>query len=360
MITKHYLEQISVSDDEAKITNLLKNDFDIVTEGELIIEFETSKASIEICANSAGIIKNTVSLNENVKVGSLVAIIGQTKDEITKELQLISSEKEDITPEIKNVSAKALKMAAALNIEKDELQNLGLFSADDVKKYAEDLKKSNLNINTSSLAAFDQKDVTKEKLAEIKNLSMALSRTLQCRCAIVIENFNIDEFSKKNNLYFKNIFPIIALICSKELISFQNLNGFFLDNKKNFYKDVNIGFTIGNDDYLQVPVIHNCSSYDKEEIQKKYIDLVKASVQENITLSQIMNPTFVISDLSAIGDCFYHNPLLAPFTSSILGLAIDKRSSRLVMTLTYDHQMSSGKEALTFLEKVRNNFTEFM
>ena len=71
-----------------------------------------------------------------------------------------------------------------------------------------------------------------------------------------------------------------------------------------------------------------------------------------ISIENLSKPTFVISDLSSVGNCFFHTPLLAPYTSGILGLAIDKRNSRLVITLTYDHQMTSGKEALNFLESI--------
>jgi len=42
------------------------------------------------------------------------------------------------------------------------------------------------------------------------------------------------------------------------------------------------------------------------------------------------------------------------YSSGILGVAIDKEASRLVFTLTYDHQISAGKEALLFLKSIRS------
>ena len=41
------------------------------------------------------------------------------------------------------------------------------------------------------------------------------------------------------------------------------------------------------------------------------------------------------------------------FTSSIIGIALDKEIKELSLTLTYDHQMSSGREALLFLNEIK-------
>ena len=135
--------------------------------------------------------------------------------------------------------------------------------------------------------------------------------------------------------------------------SFKNLNGFFHDNKKYHYKDINLGFTIDVEGCAQIAVVHSCDKYSTDEIQNSFFELISASVKGKLALSQMSKPTFVISDLSSVGDCFFHTPLLAPFTSAILGVAIDKEAKRLVLALTYDHQMSAGKEALLFLEAIK-------
>ena len=63
MISKIIYEQQGVSDDEAEVINLLKNDFDNIQTGDIIAEVETSKAIIEVEANSNGYIKFICSLN---------------------------------------------------------------------------------------------------------------------------------------------------------------------------------------------------------------------------------------------------------------------------------------------------------
>ena len=240
------------------------------------------------------------------------------------------------------------------NISIDTLKDQKIYTVDEINTYIKNNTSEKISdINESFVAKFKKTSPSKNKLSEIESLKLAQSKTLPCSCSIILEEFNIESLSKKHNLYFDNIFPVVAQICSHELKKFKNLNGFFHDNEKYLYEDINIGFTIDSNDHLQVPVIHNCDKYQMEEIQNILFEISKSSISENMTLSQMSKPTFVISDLSAIGDCFFHTPLLAPFTSSILGLAIDKIASRLVLTLTYDHQMSAGKEALLFLEAIR-------
>lgn len=363
MISKIIYEQQGVSDDEAEVISLLKNDFESILSGDVIAEIETSKAIIEVEANSDGYIKYISSLNEIVKVGNIIAIIGETLDELDElprsSIENSLEESVEEKPKERTISAKTLKIAKSLNISQEILKDHEIYTVDEIKAYAE--RSSNekiLNIDKGFFAKFKTESTSKNKLSEIDNLRLAQSLTLPCNCSIILEDFNIDTLSKKHNLYFDNIFPVMAEICAQELKKFNNLNGFFHDKKKYLYDDINIGFTIDNNEYLQVPVIHNSDKYSIEEIQNIYFELLKSSLSDKISLSEISKPTFIISDLSAVGNCFFHTPLLAPFTSSILGLAIDKLAFRLVLTLTYDHQMSSGKEALLFLEAIRSKLLD--
>ena len=165
----------------------------------------------------------------------------------------------------------------------------------------------------------------------------------------MINNFKITEFSKKNKLYYDNIVPLLAKLASELLVNFKNLNGFYHLNKKNYYKKINIGFTIELDRGLKVPVIKDCTKLSYENIKLEYVNLIKKYMENKISQSDLSKLTFTISDLSSVGDVHFHIPLLAVNTSAILGVAIDKSNNTLNLVLTYDHQMSSGKEALTFL-----------
>jgi 2-oxoglutarate dehydrogenase E2 component (dihydrolipoamide succinyltransferase) len=355
MSSKILYEQEGVSDNQAEIINLFHDDFDRVEDGEVVAEIETSKAVVEVCANRNGFIKNIAKLNETIEVGDVIAMIGESIQELQEEAANIETNVDIQEIRQKTISAKTLKIAKSANISMDTLEKLEINTVEEINAYIKNNNtKKDSTINRDFFAEFNEVNLSKSKLSEIDNLRLAQSKTLPCTCSIILEGFNIELFSKTHNLYFNNIFPVVAEICAHELGTFKNLNGFFHDNKKYLYEDINIGFTIDADGCAQVPVVHNCDRFNKDKIQNVFIELITASITEKITLEQMSRPTFVISDLSSVGDCFFHTPLLAPFTSGILGLALDKKASRLVLTLTYDHQMSAGKEALLFLEAIRS------
>ena len=121
MISKILYEQQGVSDDEAEVISILKNDFDNIQSGDVIAEVETSKAIIEVEANSDGYIRYVSSLNEIVKVGNVIAIIAEKLEELDKIPGDIIEESVDENLKEKSISAKALKIAKSLNISEETL-----------------------------------------------------------------------------------------------------------------------------------------------------------------------------------------------------------------------------------------------
>ena len=186
-----------------------------------------------------------------------------------------------------------------------------------------------------------------------------MQSTLPCSCTKVVEDFDFQNFAERNKLYFGAISPIIAKISSDLLLEFKNLNGFYANEKKRFYEKINIGFTMEHNAELKVPVIHSTNTMSLSEITNEFVDLIKRNVANTLTLEDISKLTFTISDLSSVGDALSHTPIMAAYTSAILGVASDKSSSRLGLTLVYDHKMSSGREALLFLNKLVARLLEY-
>ena len=116
MSSKIFYEQEGVSDNQAELVTLFYEDFEKVEDGAVVAEVETSKAVAEICADCSGFIKYMAKLNETIEVGDVIAMIGESIQELQEEATNI--EKELDTQEIvqKTISAKALKIAKSENI----------------------------------------------------------------------------------------------------------------------------------------------------------------------------------------------------------------------------------------------------
>ena len=245
-------------------------------------------------------------------------------------------------------------MAKQKGISLDELQNNNIFNLKDFNDF---ITRKNKNYKLDSLkhlASNKKQIISKTKQNEIKNLKDSLSNTIPCFCTVKINNFDIEKLKLNYKLFFNNLCPYFINICSNLISKYKNLNGFFFNNDKFYYDSINVGFTIETDKEMSVPVIHESDKLSYEDIQNQYINKFKKYENNTLALKDIDKCTFVVSDLSSIADVSMHAPIMYNYTSSIIGIALDKQSKELNLTLTYDHQMSSGKEALSFLNDIKN------
>jgi pyruvate/2-oxoglutarate dehydrogenase complex dihydrolipoamide acyltransferase (E2) component len=363
-MTPIIIEQTNVNDDTVIVVNILKKDLDKVKKNELLFEIESSKATIEIESPKSGILKIIKSIGDEIKVGKTIGFIFENETELQKfDIKKYDKNKYNKDKSEKTLSAKALKLATKMNIDINELKRKKILTEADIKLHYKTLSDNREDFdpnNKFSSEDFETLDVSKNKYSEIKNIFFSKQNYIPCVCSVMINNFKINKFSQKNNLYFNNILPLLAKIVSELLVDFKNLNGFYHLNKKNHYKKINIGFTIDIDNGLKVPVIKDCTSLTYENIKIEYFNLIKKYMENKISQNDLSKLTFTISDLSSVGDVYFHIPLLAVNTSANLGVAIDKSNNTLNLILAYDHQMSSGKEVLTFLIALKKKIIDLI
>ena len=359
------IEQTNVNDDTVTIVNILKKDLDKVKKNDLLFEIESSKATVEIESPKSGILKIIKNIGDEIKIGKTIGFIFENETELKKfDIKKYVQNKYNKKGSERTLSAKGIKLAKKMNINIKELKRKKIFTEHEIKLYYKTLDDNETDFTSNNnfpFEEFETLDVSQSKYNEIKNIFFSKQNYIPCVCSVMINNFKINKFSKKNNLHFDNILPLLAKIVSELLVDFKNLNGFYQLKKKNYYKKINIGFTIDiNNNGLKVPVIKDCANLSYENIQTEYANLLKKYIENKISQNNLSKLTFTISDLSSVGDVYFHIPLLAVNTSAILGVAIDKSNNTLNLILTYDHQMSSGKEALIFLTALKRKIIDLI
>ncbi len=212
------IEQINVNDDTVTIVNILKKDLDEVKKKELLFEIESSKAIVEVESPKSGILKIIKNIGDEIKVGESIGFIFENKAELKKfDIKKYNKNKYSKEKSEKTLSAKALKFAKKMNININELKRKKIFTEHDIKahyKMPSD-NKSNLDTKTKFLLEdFETLEIDKNKHSEIENISFSKLNYIPCVCSVIISNFKIHEFSKKNNLYFDNILPLLAKLVS--------------------------------------------------------------------------------------------------------------------------------------------------
>jgi 2-oxoglutarate dehydrogenase E2 component (dihydrolipoamide succinyltransferase) len=171
-----------------------------------------------------------------------------------------------------------------------------------------------------------------------------------------------DDFVKKNGLKlgFMSFFAKAVVHALKEVPSVNaQIDGESI--VENHYYD--IGVAVSTEKGLLVPVIRNCDTLGMAAIEKAIGDAAKRAREAKITLADLEGGVFTITNGGIFGSML-STPIINPPQSAILGLhAINERPVALngqvvirpmmYLALSYDHRVVDGKEAVTFLVKVK-------
>jgi len=129
---------------------------------------------------------------------------------------------------------------------------------------------------------------------------------------------------------------------------------------KNYY---DVGVAVGGGKGLVVPIIKNAELLSFAEVEKKIADFGERAKKNTLKLEELTGGTFTISNGGIYGSMM-STPILNPPQSGILGLhAINERPvvqggqivarPMMYLALTYDHRVVDGREAVTFLKRIK-------
>jgi 2-oxoglutarate dehydrogenase E2 component (dihydrolipoamide succinyltransferase) len=171
-----------------------------------------------------------------------------------------------------------------------------------------------------------------------------------------------DDFVKKNGvkLGFMSFFTKAVVQALKDVpaINAQIDGDEIIQN--NYY---DIGMAVSTEKGLMVPVIRNCDALGMADVEKAIADAAKRARDGKITLTDLEGGVFTITNGGIFGSML-STPILNAPQSAILGLhAINDRPvavngqvvirPMMYLALSYDHRLVDGKQAVTFLVKVK-------
>jgi 2-oxoglutarate dehydrogenase E2 component (dihydrolipoamide succinyltransferase) len=135
------------------------------------------------------------------------------------------------------------------------------------------------------------------------------------------------------------------------------------------YRDYcDIGIAVGGGKGLVVPVLRNAESMSFAEVEQRIGDFARRAAENKVKLEELQGGTFTISNGGVYGSML-STPIINPPQSGILGLhAIQERpmavSGQVVirpmmyLALTYDHRLVDGREAVTFLKRIKDTIED--
>jgi 2-oxoglutarate dehydrogenase E2 component (dihydrolipoamide succinyltransferase) len=156
--------------------------------------------------------------------------------------------------------------------------------------------------------------------------------------------------------------------CVEALVEFPELNA-CIENKDIIYHDYyHLGVAIGAERGLVVPVIRHADKLSFAELEQAIIDYVKKIQENRLELSDLEGGTFTITNGGVFGSLL-STPILNIPQSGILGMhKIESRPvvidgeiavrPMMYVALTYDHRIVDGRQAVTFLVRIKEFIEE--
>ena len=171
-----------------------------------------------------------------------------------------------------------------------------------------------------------------------------------------------DAFQKKYNvkLGFMSFF-VKAVVDALKLI--PQVNAEIRENSIVYHNYYDIGVAVGGGKGLVVPVIRNAERLSFADVELTIEDFGKRARENQLKVEEFQGGTFTISNGGIYGSLL-STPIVNPPQSGILGLhAIQERPvarngqvvirSMMYVALTYDHRIVDGREAVTFLKRIK-------
>jgi 2-oxoglutarate dehydrogenase E2 component (dihydrolipoamide succinyltransferase) len=369
---------------EASIAKLHKKVGDAVKADELILELETDKVTLEVNAPANGVISDLkVKEGDSVKVGDLVAVMQEgasaqatpvASSQSAPNLQAsVASNKISTQHEL---SPAPKKLATENNVDTSTIAGSGKdgrVTKGDVLDVIANGTKTVIVQNapqTSGSKPTERVRMSKlrqkiaERLKESQNTAAILTtfNEVDMGAVMALRSEYKDVFEKKHGvkLGFMSFFVKACIVALKELPAVNaEIDGTDIIYK-NFY---DIGVAVGSPQGLVVPVLRDGDKLNLAGIEKGISELGVKARDGKLTLPDLAGATFTISNGGVYGSLM-STPIINPPQSAILGMhkiqerpmAINgeiKIRPMMYLALSYDHRIIDGKEAVTFLVRIK-------
>ena len=359
-----------------------------VDRDEVIAELESEKATFEVNAEKAGILKPLAAEGDTLNIGDVVAQIDDTAE---KPVTAVGSapapiSKEAVAPEkaIKQpvaneatAAVKATPVASAIIADKKvnpaeiiATGTGGKIMKQDVmealthpgKKAFPGVELSSRNVRQEKMSSLRR--TISRRLVEAKNTTAMLTTFNEVDMTNIMEVRKLykDKFKESHgvNLGFMSFF---AKACAIALGEWPSVNA-YIDGDQIIYHDyADISIAVSTPRGLTVPVIRNVESLSMADIEKKVVELAAKARDSKLTAEDLQGGTFTITNGGVFGSLM-STPIINIPQSAILGMhkiqdrpmAINGQvviRPMMYLAVSYDHRIIDGKESVSFLVRVK-------
>lgn len=373
---------------EGVLARWIKKNGDLVKANEPLFELETDKATQEVAAPASGVLQILVKEGEKVAIGALVGRLDGSGT--------VASPAVSAPPVVTGAGGEPVKAGdstgpilmpaarqAAADLGVDPAKIFGTGKAGRILK--EDVLAATQSpvpsqpVSPAAPVAKGQPGTRTESRTRMSPIRLRIAeRLLQAQQnAAILTTFNEADMSAVMELRtkFKESFQKRHGI-SLGFMSFfvravvEGLKAFPLVHSRIDGNDIvtpsyaDVGVAVSTEKGLMVPVLRNAENLSFAQIEQTIADLAKRARENKIHVSELQGGTFTITNGGVFGSLL-STPIINPPQSAILGMhTIQKRPvvvddqivirPMMYLALSYDHRIIDGKEAVSFLVRVKD------
>ncbi len=388
-------------------------DGDYVEKEQILYELETDKITSEASAEVAGVISIKVPAEEEVDIGQVVAVIDESisatpgSEDINKKEALTSDSsiaEAEINPESRSTSETQFSEPTRLNHPQTlspatrkaaeetgaDLSSIdgsgkdGRITKSDILKVStqHQLKENIEQVKTISITDVSSSTVTTVARHETRKKMSPLRKKIAERLvaatqeAAMLTTFNEvdmsaviglrkqhqEKFTQRHGIKL-GFMSFFTKAVTHALQAVPQVNSRIEGNEVVTQHYFDIGVAVGTEKGLMVPVVRNCDQKGFAEIENDILNYANSAREGKIQMSDLQGGVFTISNGGIYGSML-STPIVNHPQPAILGLHnITERAivvkgeivarPMMYLALSYDHRLIDGKEAVTFLVKVK-------
>lgn len=372
---------------EVTLVKWIRKDGDYVMRDEVIAELESEKATFEINAEQAGVLKTIASEGDTLKIGDIACTIDETaaapvetKDTVKDQSPVPAEKPVQKASSMSNTEPskseiKATPVAAAIladkKIDVGTIQPSGSGGRILKNDVLEALSSPGRKPGTESYTRNERKEkmsnlrkTISRRLVDAKNSTAMLTTFNEVDMSKIMEirsKFK-DKFKEKHGvgLGFMSFF---TKACTYALQEWPAVNAYIDGDEIIYHNYCDVSIAVSAPKGLVVPVIRNAESMSMAEIEQKVVELATKARENKLTLEEMQGGTFTITNGGVFGSLL-STPIINIPQSAILGMhKIEERAvvvngqivarPMMYLALSYDHRIIDGRESVGFLVRVK-------
>ena len=387
MADKIIVPTLGESIKEATVAKWLKKPGDAVKADEAVVSLETDKVSVDVTSPKAGVLSEILAPEgSTVSVGSALGMVGtgsavslSSKEKKPEENKVVEIKKTEFKPDkVDQSKTKQNELSPAVKRIVEE-KNIDITSIVGSGKDGRILKGDLVGLMGFSPSPNKRKiEIGEEERVKMTRLRATIAKRLkdaQNNAAILttfnevdmsmiiqIRKDNKDEFEKRYGVKL-GFMSFFVKACVNALQAFPAVNAEVQGEEivyKNYY---NIGVAVGTDKGLVVPVLGNADELSFDQIEKEIVNMGNKAKNNQLSIDELQGGTFTITNGGIYGSML-STPIINPPQSGVLGMhnivqravvingKIEVRPI-MYLALSYDHRIIDGKEAVSFLVRVK-------